>query len=136
MHLDFPTTTLLASLPYLLTPPSVGQVAVGNDVVGTSFNVAFSLQAIFGVIHESFVTHLGRRQMHRQRASSKAGRPLLQIDRVESSFDCLGLYLIGDPHAPGDDSPPAGIIIRHASTLLLLILLCANVPSFRPRQHG
>jgi hypothetical protein len=41
MYLDFPSTTLLAGLPNLLTPPPVGKVAVRNNIVGASVSVAF-----------------------------------------------------------------------------------------------
>jgi hypothetical protein len=57
MYLDFPTTTLLAGLPYLLSPPAVGKVAVRDDVVGSSVSVALIQQTTLGVIHVSFVTH-------------------------------------------------------------------------------
>jgi hypothetical protein len=62
MHLDFPTTTLLAGLPYLLSPPPVGKIAVRDDIVGSSVSVALIQQTTFGVFHMSFVTHSGRRK--------------------------------------------------------------------------
>ena len=62
MHLNFPTTTLLAGLPYLLSPPPVGKVAVRDDIVGSRVPVALIQQTTFRVIHMSFVTHSGRRR--------------------------------------------------------------------------
>lgn len=120
MYLDFPTTTLLAGLPYLLTPPPVGEIAVRNDVVGASVAVAFGQQASFGVIHVSFVTRLGETQMHKQYCSLQTGRPFLQVNnQVETASIMLGGgYLIGDPRAPGDTLPRLRLPDRHASALL------------------
>jgi hypothetical protein len=90
MHLDFPTTTLLAGLPYLLTPPAVGKVAVRNDIVGSnSVSVRFVQQATLGVIHVSFVTHSERRRCISNNTHLKTRRPFLQVDQAEATASTM-----------------------------------------------
>ena len=129
MHLDFPTTTLLASLPYLLTPPAVGKVTVRDDIVGASVTVAFGLQATFGVIHVSFVTHLGKRRCMSNTCTVNYRRDGLL--EAASFDDAWGGCLIGDP---GDDTTrllSACRIVAHR-----LNSYCVIISSFRARQHG
>jgi hypothetical protein len=133
MYLDFPSTTLLAGLSYLLTPPAVGKVAVRNDIVGARVSVAFVQQATVGVIHMSFVTHSGRCRCMSNTVYYRRDDLFLQVDQVEAaSFDdAWGGYLIGDP---GDDTTrllSACRIVAHR-----LNSYCIIISWFRARQHG
>jgi hypothetical protein len=102
MHLGLPTPTLLASLPHLLAPPPVGKVTVRNDLVGVSVAIALSLQAIFGVIHVSFITHReGRRCISNTAHFTRDG---LSCKSTRWKQRAWRGYLIGDPHVPGDDT--------------------------------
>jgi hypothetical protein len=105
MHLDLPTPTLLTSLPHLLAPPPVGKVTVRNDLGSVSVAITLSLQAIFGVIHVSFVTHQeGRRCISNTAHSRRDGLPCKLARRKQPAW---GGYFIGAPHVPGDDTPAA-----------------------------
>ena len=141
MYLDFPSAALLAGLPYLLTPPAVGKVAVRNDIVSTGVSVAFIQQATVGVIHVSFVTHSGKRRCMSNTCTVNYRRDglFLQVDQVEAaSFDdAWGGCLIGDP---GDDTTRLLCLPdRRASAQLLLLLLCNHLvvssPSTRLRAE-
>lgn len=116
MYLDFPSTALLAGLPYLLTPPAVGKVAVRNDIVSTGVSVAFIQQATVGVIHVSFVTHLGKRRCMSNTCTVNYRRDGLL--EAASFDDAWGGCLIGDP---GDDTTRLLCLPdRRASAQLLL----------------
>jgi hypothetical protein len=129
MYLDFPSAALLAGLPYLLTPPAVGKVAVRNDIVSTGVSVAFIQQATVGVIHVSFVTHSGKRRCMSNTCTVNYRRDGLL--EAASFDDAWGGCLIGDP---GDDTTrllSACRIVAHR-----LNSYCVIISSFRARQHG
>jgi hypothetical protein len=129
MYLDFPSAALLAGLPYLLTPPAVGKVAVRNDIVSTGVSVAFIQQATVGVIHVSFVTHSGKRRCMSNTCTVNYRRDGLL--EAASFDDAWGGCLIGDP---GDDTTrllSACRIVAHR-----LNSYCVIFSSFRTRQHG
>jgi hypothetical protein len=87
MHLDLPTPTLLTSLLHLLAPLPVGKVIVRNDLGSVSVAIALSLQAIFGIIHFSFITHQeGRRCISNTAHFRRDGLPCKSTRRKQRAW--------------------------------------------------